>query len=64
MSKHHKTLVTDEGLDAEDIIAIARDREADRKRGELNEFGYCCDCGLGPFSPGIYHCRACDQEDF
>lgn len=38
--------------------------EKPHKPGELNGFGYCCDCGLGPFNPGVYHCPACDEEDF
>ena len=64
--RHFKqpTVIDDEGfeLDAADVIAMTRDANADRRKGELNRFGYCADCGLGPFSAGQYHCPACDEE--
>jgi hypothetical protein len=59
--KHFKITTTREVIGAE--VRETSYGEG-RKKGELNGFGYCPDCGLGPFGPNFYHCPDCDEEQW
>lgn len=68
--RHYKTselqpLYDSDGLTEEDRVAIAKDREADRVKGEINPYTlYCEDCEIGPFGNRMYRCPVCSRGDW
>lgn len=41
---------------------LRRSAKPKREVGELDGNGYCPDCGLGPFGPGVYFCLGCSED--